>query len=418
MASAGSHGIARTIRKRTEEQRQQDLDKIKKYQGLELEIRDLARQQNFADPTLFDLTTKLLRLNPEYYTIWNVRRRCLISGSLSKQSAGSWPSKASPNTSASATTKPLSEDSLPSSSDATPPDPKSQEPTRSGQSGSVHDQGAEGDDQSTQKAAAALQSELQFTIPLLLEFPKCYWIWNHRSYILHLCIAHLPLGIARDIWTAELGLISKMLNKDQRNFHAWSYRRKVVAKLESAELHGQSMAESEFEYTTKKIKSDLSNFSAWHSRSQLALRVLDERGADDAARKRFLESELDLAREGLNVGPEDQSLWYYHQFLMSHLLDSAGSRSTMAPNLTKEERVAYAEKEIEEITDLLEDYDDIKWIYEALLEYSIALDVLKKGPDASTSKESPGDEILTWLAKLKQLDPLRGGRWQDVEESL
>lgn len=377
-----------------------------------------ARQQDFADPTLFDLTTKLLRLNPEYYTIWNVRRRCLISGSLSKQSAGSWPSKASPNTLASDTTRPLSEDFLPSSSDATPPDPKSQEPTRSGQSGSVHDQGAEGDDQRTQKATAAVQSELQFTIPLLLEFPKCYWIWNHRSYILHLCIAHLPLGIAREIWTAELGLISKMLNKDQRNFHAWSYRRKVVAKLESAELHGQSMAESEFEYTTKKIKSDLSNFSAWHSRSQLALRVLDERGADDAARKRFLESELDLAREGLNVGPEDQSLWYYHQFLMSHLLDSVGSRSTMAPSLTKEERLAYAEKEIEEITDLLEDYDDIKWIYEALLEYSIALDVLKKGSDASASKESPGDEILTWLAKLKQLDPLRGGRWQDVEQSL
>ncbi len=38
-------------------------------------------------PELFQLTTRLLKLNPEYFSIWNVRRRLLISGPLSGSSA-------------------------------------------------------------------------------------------------------------------------------------------------------------------------------------------------------------------------------------------------------------------------------------------------------------------------------------------
>lgn len=85
-----------------------------------------------------------------------------------------------------------------------------------------------------------------------------------------------------------MGLASKMLSKDRRNFHAWGYRRHVVEQLESPELGGVSMVESEFEYTTKMIKTDLSNFSAWHNRSKLIPRLLDERNADDTTRETFL----------------------------------------------------------------------------------------------------------------------------------
>ncbi len=53
-----------------------------------------------------------------------------------------------------------------------------------------------------------------------------------------------------------------MITKDQRNFYAWGYKRFVVAKLESPELQGKSMAEDEFAYTTEMIGFDLSNFSA------------------------------------------------------------------------------------------------------------------------------------------------------------
>lgn len=172
------------------------------------------------------------------------------------------------------------------------------------------------------------------------------------------------------------------------------------------------MVEDEFAYTTKMIGVDLSNFSAWHNRSQLIIRLLDERRADDAARKAFLEAELGIIGEALNVGPEDQSLWYYHQHMISQVVGHP-SMPTIAPALTTAERADYVRKEIDNIKDLLEDYDDIKWIYEALLEYSLVLRSLgEQGQDESN--ESPHQ----WLAKVRKLDPMRAGRWDDVEKQL
>lgn len=173
------------------------------------------------------------------------------------------------------------------------------------------------------------------------------------------------------------------------------------------------MVEDEFAYTTGKISHDLSNFSAWHNRSQLLLRLLEERGADDAARKAFLEEELSFVRDALNVGPEDQSLWYYHQYMVSQIVNRA-SEHTIAPALTIAERTAYVREEIDQIKDLLEDYEDVKWIYESLLEYTIALKRLGEEGDEDIQIEDPSK----WLAKVRTLDPMRAGRWNDVERQL
>ena len=95
------------------------------------------------------------------------------------------------------------------------------------------------------------------------------------------------------MWHEELGLVSKMLSLDSRNFHGWGYRRTVTAALESDSMNtgenSSSMVEQEFRYTTKMIESNLSNFSAWHNRSKLISRLLDERGADETARLKFLD---------------------------------------------------------------------------------------------------------------------------------
>ncbi|KAL7920566.1 hypothetical protein ACQKWADRAFT_297867 [Trichoderma austrokoningii] len=346
-----SHNVARTTRVRTEEQRLQEMEKINKYRSLEDQIRSQAASRTYS-LELYNLTTKLLRLNPEYYTVWNVRRRCLLACLLSASEA---------------------------------PDAKNQ-----------------------QSDGEVLQSEITFTMPLLMEFPKCYWIWNFRQWLLSQAILRLPLPTARKIWETELVLVSKMLNRDQRNYHAWGYRRFVVAQLESRELDGKSMAEDEFAYTTTMITNNLSNFSAWHNRSLLIPRVLEQRGADDKARAAFIVQELDLVREGLNVGPEDESLWYYHQFLVSQIVGGENGQS-FTPVLTAREKATYLKHEIDEIADLLEDYDNIKWIYEALLEYSLALNRLEDKSDGAGN-------LQTWLAKLRTLDPMRMGRWKDVEQ--
>ncbi|CAJ0555050.1 Ff.00g051150.m01.CDS01 [Fusarium sp. VM40] len=395
-----SHGIARTARSRTEEQRQQDSVKIQKYRDLEDDIRKKISDNNYG-PETFQLTSKLLRLNPEYYTIWNARRRCLIYGLLSKPSAGSPPSKVSQSSSATDTHTASSAASLPSSSTETPPPPN---PPTAGKTGTTTDGDAD---------AEVIRAELGFTVPLLLEFPKCYWIWNYRLWTLDRAIERLHISLAYRIWQEELGLVSKMLVKDRRNFHAWGYRRHVVAQLESPVLNGQSLVEPEFEYTTTKIRDDLSNFSAWHNRSQLIPRLLNEREADDENRKAFLDNELELIRGGLNVGPEDQSLWYYHQFLVLNLADPTSSRQ-IAPNLTAEERKAYIDREVIDIKDLLEDYRDIKWIYEALVEYVIALSQLIGQPFEPETQT----DVASWLENLRKLDPKRNGRWGDLEKEL
>ena len=101
------------------------------------------------------------------------------------------------------------------------------------------------------------------------------------------------MTIQQKFWEQELGLAGKMLSLDSRNFNGWGYRRKVIAALErlsdQSGGHEQAMTESEFQYTTKMINSNLSNFSAWHNRSVLIPRLLNEKQADKQARKNMLE---------------------------------------------------------------------------------------------------------------------------------
>ncbi|KAF4125944.1 geranylgeranyl transferase type-2 subunit alpha [Geosmithia morbida] len=395
---SGHGGVARSTQPRTEEQRRIDLDKISHYRDLENQVRKKTSQKDYSQETL-DLTSKLLRLNPEYYTIWNIRRRCITYGFSSGQSGGSHLPKES-QTSSPKTTPPLSSATSLSASSAKTL--SSLELQTAGKSGTTAEA-----DKGYKEDREVIKTELTFTVPLLMEFPKCYWIWSHRLWALNQSIERLPVPVARKVWEEELGLVGKLLHRDSRNFHAWGYRRYVVEKLESAQLDGSSRAESEFEYTTKMIHNDLSNFSAWHHRSQIIPRLLNERKATDDDRRKFLESELSLIREGLNVGPEDQSLWFYHQFLVSNITDKPNSR-TIAPNLTDAERRLYVEREIDEIKDFLEDYQDIKWIYEALVQYSIAL------PPSQDGAQDNSDDWVPWLKKLRELDPQRSGRWNDL----
>ncbi|KAB5528108.1 hypothetical protein GE09DRAFT_1150332 [Coniochaeta sp. 2T2.1] len=411
-----THDVPRTSGFRTEEQKRLELEKIKKYRDLEDEFHSKTASNTYSyTPDLFQLTTKLLKLNPEYFTVWNVRRRLLISGQLSRSSPGSSRSTALSTFSSSATTTPSSDASSASRSTEIPPSRESPTAGRDGPSGTIHE--AEGSSTEEEKAAATaeknlavLQHELAFIFPLLKDYPKCYWIWNYRRWILELAIEYLPLPAARRVWQEELGLDSMMLTRDRRNYHAWAYRRYLVAKLESPELAGQGMVKEEFDYTTRMTEWDLSNFSAWHNRSKLIPRLLDERGANDVARRAFFDEELGLVKRGLDVGPDDQSLWFYHQFLMSNVTDYVG-RPTIVPNLDFADRITYVTRELEDIEELRDDYKDVKWIYEALLEYTLTLQRLEERQLNAAEKE----RIAGWLGKLRELDPMRNGRWRDIE---
>jgi geranylgeranyl transferase type-2 subunit alpha len=306
------------------------------------------------------LVTKLLNENPEYYTIWNHRRRVLMALVTAE------------------------------APEHTPDE--------------------------------LLQGDLQLTFALLRKFPKCYWIWNHRNWLLREGETLMGAEAAYMLWSGELQLINKMLHADSRNFHAWGYRRFVVSQIErlatskdapAAGAAQKSLSESEFEYTTKMIKTNLSNFSAWHNRSQLIPKILRERNADAKARRVFLESELALICEAINTDPFDQSIWFYHQYLLSILSPACPPDSLVVQDLSNGERQKYYEHEMEYIREILEDEADCKWIYEALLGLAEAYLEVDAGTGSFTTKD-----MGSWLNALKRLDPLRRGRWNDLERRL
>ncbi|KMQ47086.1 hypothetical protein HL42_2270 [Trichophyton rubrum] len=359
-----SHGVLRqsAANQRTEAQRLAELTAITEYQALDTLVLQKKAKSEFSKEA-FDKTSELLLKNAEYYTVWNYRRMILQSM--------------------------FSEDS-----------------TQEGQP--------------TDHTQQLIQQDLGFLVPLLQKNPKCYWIWNHRLWLLQQATERLSSAVSRKFWETELGLVGKMLNKDGRNFHGWGYRRAVIDALENipdgpSESTGKealkSMTQDELDYTMKMIGTNLSNFSAWHNRSRLILKVLDESAADDEKRKKTLDNELSLIHRAL-IDPYDQSIWFYHQYLMC-VCDIELSSQTMAPNLTTKDRLQYLEQEIEAIEDILEDTNDCKWVYQALITYTLLAAKINKHVD-----DVQQQRISTWLSEVMRLDPLRKGRWDDLKESL
>ncbi|KAL8734727.1 MAG: hypothetical protein Q9181_003116, partial [Wetmoreana brouardii] len=267
------------------------------------------------------LTTKLLEANPEYYTVWNYRRLLLRSFFAHQYDA----------------------------------DEQYQTPNQD-------------------NVRQYIVEDLAFLLPLLRKFPKCYWIWKYRLWLLDEAQRLLPSNSVNQLWQKELGLVGKMLSLDSRNFHGWGYRRKVIAALEQLSVEADpsiaSMTETEFEYTTKMIESNLSNFSAWHRRSKLIPRLLDERNASHAERRAFLDQELELVQRALWADPDskDQSLWFYHQSLILNF----GSRvemNSIVPDLAVEDKLIYIKAQIEELLEMLEGAETCKWIYQRLLDF-------------------------------------------------
>ena len=175
------------------------------------------------------------------------------------------------------------------------------------------------------------------------------------------------------------------------------------------------MAEQEFDYTTKMIGSNLSNFSAWHNRSKLIPKMLDERKASKEERRELLDAELKKIERALYADAEDQSLWFYHQYLVcafSH--EERYTKQSIVPDLLNEERIEYSSKEIESLVEMLDGAEDCKWIYQRLIELCVMHYELAKSWAGSIDKA----KVLEWVEELKKLDPLRRGRWLDLEASI
>lgn len=64
----------------------------------------------------------------------------------------------------------------------------------------------------------------------------------------------------------------------------------MIEALEDLADGGEpSMTQAQIDYTTKMIKTNLSNFSAWHYRTKAIQKLLIEKNASDEERREVLE---------------------------------------------------------------------------------------------------------------------------------
>ncbi|KAF9914588.1 hypothetical protein BX616_007974 [Lobosporangium transversale] len=152
--------------------------------------------------------------------------------------------------------------------------------------------------------------ELEFVQENLKLNPKSYWMWNHRRW----CLEHMK----QPHWDRELAMVSKFLELDARNFHGWDYRRYIIRQLDLKDRNATERvlerAQSEFDFTAKKISQNFSNYSAWHNRSTLLIKLSQDMTEEE--RQAAADNEFDLIKNAIYTDPEDQSAWLYDLWLI------------------------------------------------------------------------------------------------------
>lgn len=319
-----------------EAKKQREQSKIKEYLALCDEVLTRKTSNDYSQDA-FTLTQKLLQINPEFYTIWNYRRMIMLRGIFINAS----PSE-------------------------------------------IND---------------LLSADLAFTTAALKSHPKVYWIWNHRRW----CLENFPdgpggiegcpegtdpQGWKKANWDRELFIVEKMLDVDARNYHAWAYRRYVLASMPVPRP-----STAELKYTTKKIESNFSNFSAWHQRTKVLMLLWESKQLDPTKSK---EDEFELVRNAMYTDPNDQSVWIYHRWLIG-----------------QGENPSILDREIESIQELLNEQPDSKWCMESLVHYKRLL--IPHRPEQSKDLSV---ECLKLLSQLEILDPARTRRYHDIASSI
>lgn len=267
-----------------------------------------------------------------------------------------------------------------------------------------------------------LQLELNLTAACLERNPKAYGPWFHRKWCwTHHCDTN---AVERDTFQKELDLCALFLQKDERNFHCWNYRRFIVGLIlggmdgswntddDSDVIMGSQVVvdkkdilpsiattatrtaltphersiviQAEWDYTSEKIQQNFSNFSAFDYRSKLFPLVLPKRNNED-----FVKNELDLVHNAIFTEPDDQTAWWYHRFLVV-------SGSISNDILVKEREIIMELNEAEDLT--------LKW---AWLGLHVVLSELSKQMYDSLYEQ----EMDACLEQLLVLDPDRAARY-------
>lgn len=98
---------------------------------------------------------------------------------------------------------------------------------------------------------------------------------------------------------------------------------------------------------------------------------------------------------------------------MTTLIENGG-HLLITPNFSKQDRIDYVAVQLANVKEMLDGAEDCKWIYNALLEYTLAGCEM----EGRVPGEEESSDCRAWLVGLRKLDPERNGRWDDISRSL
>lgn len=305
------------------------------------------RKANDQSPDTFELLGKMLRSNPDFYTLWNYRKEILIST--------------------------CSNSNIPLTT-------------------AIEHKGDYQYAVPLSQGSSLLEVELSLTAECIKKNPKSYGAWHHRLWM----ITHFEHSTIK-----ELELCSLFLSSDQRNFHCWSYRRQIVTLAGAA-----TTPHSEYLYSTQKINENFSNYSAFHHRS-VYIKLLP---SSSAAYRALLQTELAVVENAIYTEPDDQSAWWYRQFLLAWVVGGYdGSESS--GEVPEESHGAWAARVLVEqvavLEGLVEVEDDCKWALDALVQTRRLLASI----GAEEGIESTGMGETELLQRLAEVDPSHSERY-------
>ena len=174
------------------------------------------------------------------------------------------------------------------------------------------------------EAMEYLQKEIKSILPIMMKNPKSYLLWYHRIWCLVKCIEiEIKKGteLEKSVLIGEIGLCNKFFLKDDRNFHCWNYRVKILSLISIYFQNTfQKFIEDELKFTIEKVTMNFSNFSAWLYRSKLIPIYFVQHNIKWNTKEAldFFKDDLELIKKAIYTDPKDQSPWNYLSWIITN----------------------------------------------------------------------------------------------------
>jgi geranylgeranyl transferase type-2 subunit alpha len=185
----------------------------------------------------------------------------------------------------------------------------------------------------------------------------------------------------------------------------------------------QTLIQSEFDFTTTKIKDNFSNFSAFHYRSQLLDFLISGTSSSSTTTTTMsmedrLRDEFQLIEDAICTEPDDQTSWWYHAILLDKIVgkkenddcncnDDDDNNNNNAICIALRPRL---EEQADLFRELLEDSPG-KWVILGLFR---VLQILAATCNSHEDRETSIKEQESLLRQLMEIDPDRSQVFADL----